>query len=294
MYAGTLSGWLFFCVFLFWRFSDSQQKLSLHVFVRHLQVAKTTICLFRGIFWRFSFFIFLEGIFSCFLKSFDLWEVLLTKLYLTYPDEQFDYFCQNFPFFWTFRIRPKRSHTFGPEIHRFSKLQTTCVEEVLIVFFCADWSFRFSKFLWFWAIFLHFGPKKIRRVVKRAHYVSGGAFQGILFQKKIFQTIQEKIQEKLGTCSQKIFVTFVKTVFYVSYGTFVWKKKILVEKVRIFQFFADFQLRINGISVEKIKPSCQNCVIGVRGDTFRLIVLLCFFILKVFRQSAKIILTSFR
>ena len=73
--------------------------------------------------------------------------------------------------------------------------------------------------------------EKLRRVVKHAHYVSGGAFQGINLSK---ENISEKFEEKkTADIVQKNFVTFVKTAFDVSYGIFVCKK-ILVETILIF------------------------------------------------------------
>ena len=128
-------------------------------------------------------------------------------------------------FFELFRIRPKRSHTFGPEIHRFSKLQTTCMEEVLIVFFCADWYFRFWKFLWFWAVFLHFEPKKIRRVVKRAHYVSGGAFQGILFSKENISDNSRKNSRETRDLFPKNFRHFCQNSFLHFLWNFCMEEK---------------------------------------------------------------------
>ena len=69
---------------------------------------------------------------------------------------------------------------------RLSKLQTTCLEEVLIAFFCVDWVFLFSSFFVILSeILFHFRTRKLRRVVKHAHYASGGAFQGIIFSKEI-------------------------------------------------------------------------------------------------------------
>ena len=58
------------------------------------------------------------------------------------------------------RFRLNEVNLLAHKLSRLSKLQTTRVEEVLIVFFCADWTFRFSKFLWFWAIFFAFWTKK--------------------------------------------------------------------------------------------------------------------------------------
>ena len=158
MSKGTLSGWLFFWIFLFRRFSDCQQKLSVHVLVKCLQVVKTTICLFRGFFWRFSIFIFFEGIFSCFLKSFELWEVLFTKLYLTYPDEQLDYFFLELPILWIFQSSTRTKSDFW---HRNSQVVRTAnyvfresfegIKLYVLIGF-----FSFQKFWEFEQVFLAF------------------------------------------------------------------------------------------------------------------------------------------
>ena len=102
---------------------------------------------------------------------------------------------------------------------------------------------------------------------------------------KHFRKFTKNIKKNSVLVPEK-FVTFVKTVFYVSFGTFVWNF--------MFYFFSDFRLRINGLSAENNKHTCRNCVIGVQRDTFRLIVLLDFFVSKVFRLSAKIIRTCSR
>ena len=187
MYEGTFSGWLFFWVlFLFWRFSESQQKFLVHLIEKSQQAVKSTIFVNWGKFWRI-------WILKFFWRHFLLFFFKIVPALRQKSLESIFYVSgeTNWLFIGVCRVlklpefRLNEVRLFVQKFSRLSKLQTTCVEEVLIVFFCADWTFRFSKFLWFWAIFFCIlDQKKIRRVVKRAHYVSGGAFQGILFSKE--------------------------------------------------------------------------------------------------------------
>ena len=106
--------------------------------------------------------------------------------------------------------------------------------------------------------------KKLRRVVKHAHYVSGGAFQGIHFSKENISGKNGRNLKKTADIVQKNFLTSVKTADDVSYRTFVWKIKSLVENIVIFQLFADFELKMNGTSARNFQHGCQICILSVR------------------------------
>ena len=194
-----------------------------------------------------------EGKFSTtFLKNVSSFERNFSRNYILRIRRNNLIFYWSLPCFEIDKVPPERSQSFGPQTQQVVKIANYVFGRSLISIFCNDWTFLFSNFLGLLAIFFFaFWTKKIRRVVKRAHYVSGGAFQGFLFFKRnYFGKFRKKFKKNLALVPEK-FVTFVKTVFYVSNGTFVWKKKIIVQKILIFQFFGDFELRINGISVEK-------------------------------------------
>ena len=104
------------------------------------------------------------------------------------------------------RFRLNEVSLLAHKLSRLSKLQTTCLEEVLIVFFVMIGLFG-SQIFRILSEFFCILAKKTRRVVKRAHYVSGGggggAFQCLLFSKEI-------ISENSGKNSRKTWHLFQK------------------------------------------------------------------------------------
>ena len=89
-----------------------------------------------------------------------------------------------------------------------------------------------------------FAPK-IKQIIETANYVFRGSFGGLpltcpelpsgetCFRKRNFQKLQEKIKRNSVFWSN-FFVTFVKTVLYVSYGTSVWKNNFSDKKPSYF------------------------------------------------------------
>ena len=134
------------------------------MFHKSLQLVKTTNLVFWGKFWRFSVLETFEGIFSCFLKFYELLDVLLTKLYLTYPDEQFDFFLLEFAFSLKFsEFSQNKIRFLAQKFNKFSILHIKFLEEDLMVWnFCVEWILQFSEILRSWAIFLAFLGKKTK------------------------------------------------------------------------------------------------------------------------------------
>ena len=151
----TIVGWLFFCVFLFRMFSDCQQKFSVHFVFECLQVVKTTICVFRGKFWRFSIFIFLKVISLAFWKVSNFERYSSRNCILRIPTTIRLLFLGISHFFEIFRIRLEQSQTFGPEIQEVFKTAKYVFRGSFdaIKKFCIDWIFQFSESLRNWANF---------------------------------------------------------------------------------------------------------------------------------------------
>ena len=129
----------------------------------------------------------------------------------------------------------------------------------------------FPSWKYTWSFF-SFLDQKLRQVVESAYYVYGGAFRGKFLWNKIIFGELIKIFQKTPDFFPKNFVTFVKTAFSVSYGTFVRKKKILGKKSSCFKCFCGFWAKIHWSLRETFEQSCQNCVWGVRWNIFRLFV----------------------
>ena len=102
-------------------------------------------------------------------------------------------------------------------MNNLSKVLTTCFRGSFVdIIFCVDWISQFSKILKVWAKVFCISGQKTRagwQLVKHAHYVSGGAFRGILSRRKPFQKLREKIRKKTPYFVPKSFVTFEKFQF---------------------------------------------------------------------------------
>ena len=95
-------------------------------------------------------------------------------------------FFRNFPFFWNFQNSTRTNSDFWPRRSQLFKTANYLFKGSFdgIKFFVLIGFFSFQKFWEIEQFFWHFWTKKLRRFVKRAHCVSGGAFHGKLFSKK--------------------------------------------------------------------------------------------------------------
>ena len=160
----TIVGWLFFCVFLFRRFSDCQQKFSVHFVFECLQVVKTTICVFRGKFWRFSIFIFLKVISLAFWKVSNFERYSSRNCILRIPTTIRLLFLGTSHFFWKFQNSTRTKSDFWPKISQVFKT-ANCVfrgsfDDIKV--FVLIGFFSFQKVWEFEPIFLAFPDKKTK------------------------------------------------------------------------------------------------------------------------------------
>ena len=142
-----------------------------------------------------------EGISPVFFsKSFEFWEEPFSKQYFAYPEDEF-YFFGISRFLKISEPGLNEVTLADQKFNRFSKLQFTCLEEVLIVFFVLIGSFGFQNFCDFERIFFVFPDKELIRVLKHAQYVSGGAIQGKFVSKVNILEKNWKIYKKTAeTC----------------------------------------------------------------------------------------------
>ena len=125
-----------FGFFLFWMFSDTERKFTVHLIEKCQQVVKSIIFLYWGKILKILNFEknFWRHFLPFFWKCFELWEEIPSKLYFTYPEEQFEFFFWNWQLVEIFRAWLERSHTFGPEIQQVSKTTNYVFRGSLTVF----------------------------------------------------------------------------------------------------------------------------------------------------------------
>ena len=151
-------------------------------------------------------------------------------------------FFRNFPFFWNFQNSTRTNSDFWPRKSQLFKTANYLFKGSFdgIKFFVLIGFFSFQKFWEFEQFFWHFWTKKLRRFVKRAHCVSGGAFQGKLFSK-------ENISENSGKKSRGTRHLFPKNSLLLlkQFSTFPMelsygRKKFSLKKSSYFTFSRTF------------------------------------------------------
>ena len=133
--------------FLLWKFSDSERKFPVRFIEKCQQFVKSTIFVYWGKSWRFWISEkFWRHFLLFFWNCFELWEEILSKLYFTYPEEQIDFFVGICSWLKFSELRLNEVTLLAQKFNRFSKLQTTCLEEVWLYFVVLIGFFAFRNF----------------------------------------------------------------------------------------------------------------------------------------------------
>ena len=145
------------------------------------------LCVLRKILKILNFRKILKAFSPIFLNSFELWEFLL-----------------EFAVFWNCQSSLRTMSDIWSEIQKVLKSAKYVFRRSFDSFLLCWLDFLIFKHFLFWSeLFLHIWTKKLRRVVKYALYVSGGAFQGIHFSKEnISEKNWKKYKKSCRPCSK--------------------------------------------------------------------------------------------